>query len=162
MRRWSNARGDGTLFSIDLLDSFGGEIRATFFKAACDKWFPILEEQQVYTFSGGRLKVGDKKYTTIKNDYELTFDANSEIHPVSDDSDIKTMSYAFVKIGSVGTKEVNSTVDVIAIVRSATDCSEVVSTKLGGKVLYKRDLVIYDDSGFDIRLTLWGDKAQVI
>ena len=72
------------------------------------------------------------------------------------------MSYAFVKIGSVGTKEVNSTVDVIAIVRSATDCSEVVSTKLGGKVLYKRDLVIYDDSGFDIRLTLWGDKEQVI
>lgn len=161
MRRWSNARGEGTLFSIDLLDSAGGEIRATFFKEACDKWFPILEEQQVYTFSGGRLKVGDRKYSTIKNDYELTFDATSEIRPVANDSEIKSMSYNFVKIAEVANKDVNSIVDILAIVRSATDCSEVVSTKLGGKVLYKRDLVLYDDSGFDIRLTLWGEKAQV-
>ena len=47
MKRWSNARGEGTLFSIDLLDSAGGEIRATFFKDACEKWFPQLEEQKV-------------------------------------------------------------------------------------------------------------------
>lgn len=161
MRRWSNARGEGTLFSIDLLDSVGGEIRATFFKDACEKWFPILEEQQVYTFSGGRLKVGDRKFSTIKNDYELTFDANSEIRPVANDSDIKTMSYNFVKIADIASKDVNASVDILAIVRSATDCSEVVSSKLGGKVLFKRDLVVYDDSGYDIRLTLWGEKAQV-
>lgn len=161
MRRWSNARGEGTLFSIDLLDSAGGEIRATFFKDACEKWFPILEEQQVYTFSGGRLKVGDRKYSTIKNDYELTFDANSEIRPVANDNEIKSMSYSFVKIGDIANKEVNAIVDILAIVRSASDCNEVVSTKLGGKVLHKRDLVIYDDSGYDIRLTLWGEKAQV-
>jgi replication factor A1 len=47
IRRWSNAKGEGTLFSIDLLDSDGGEIRATFFKEACDKWFPVLEEGKV-------------------------------------------------------------------------------------------------------------------
>jgi replication factor A1 len=161
MRRWSNARGEGTLFSIDLLDSAGGEIRATFFKEACEKWFPILEEQQVYTFSGGRLKVGDRKFSTIKNDYELTFDANSEIKPVANDSEIKSMNYNFVKIATIANKEVNATVDILAIVRSATDCTELISTKLGGKVLHKRDLVLYDDSGFDIRLTLWGEKAQV-
>jgi replication factor A1 len=160
MRRWSNARGEGTLFSIDLLDSTG-EIRATFFKEACEKWFPVLEEQQVYTFSGGRLKVGDRKFSTIKNDYELTFDANSDIKPVANDSDIKSMNYNFVKIATIANKEVNTTVDILAIVRSATDCAELISTKLGGKVLHKRDLVLYDDSGFDIRLTLWGEKAQV-
>jgi hypothetical protein len=32
IRRWSNAKGEGTLFSIDLLDEGGGEIRGTFFK----------------------------------------------------------------------------------------------------------------------------------
>lgn len=47
IRRWSNAKGEGTLFSIDLLDSDGGEIRATFFKEACDKFFPVLEEGKV-------------------------------------------------------------------------------------------------------------------
>jgi replication factor A1 len=48
IRRWSNAKGEGTLFNIDLLDSEGGEIRATFFKEACDKFFPILEAGKVY------------------------------------------------------------------------------------------------------------------
>ena len=47
LRRWSNAKGEGTLFSIDLLDSDGGEIRATFFKEACEKFFPVLEEGKV-------------------------------------------------------------------------------------------------------------------
>jgi replication factor A1 len=32
IRRWSNAKGDGTLFNVDLLDEHGGEIRGTFFK----------------------------------------------------------------------------------------------------------------------------------
>lgn len=47
IRRWSNAKGEGTLFSIDLLDNEGGEIRATFFKDACEKFFPVLEEGKV-------------------------------------------------------------------------------------------------------------------
>lgn len=130
-----------------------------FFKDSCEKWFQLLEQQKVYTFAGGRLKVGDRKYSAIKNDYELTFDANSEIRPAADDDDIKSMSYNFTKIANLSTVEVNSTVDVLGIVRSATDCSEVVSQKMGGKVLHKRDLTLYDDSGYDVRLTLWGDKA---
>lgn len=47
IRRWSNAKGEGTLFSIDLLDNEGGEIRATFFKDSCEKFFPVLEEGKV-------------------------------------------------------------------------------------------------------------------
>ena len=50
----------GKLFSIDLLDANNGEIRATLFKEAADKWFPILEQGQVYTISGGRLKVAGR------------------------------------------------------------------------------------------------------
>ncbi|CAE7408516.1 RPA1C, partial [Symbiodinium microadriaticum] len=160
IRRWSNARGEGTLFSIDLLDSAGGEIRATFFKDACEKWFPQLEEQKVYTFSGGRLKVGDRKYSTMRNEYELTFDANSEIQHCADDNDIKTMNYNFMKISDLPQVEANATVDLLAIVRSAGECSELISQKMGGKTLHKRELVLYDDSGFDVRLTLWGDRAQ--
>ena len=32
LKSWSNPKGSGTLFSVDLLDEAGGEIRATFFK----------------------------------------------------------------------------------------------------------------------------------
>lgn len=49
MRTWSNARGEGNLFSIDLLDEEGSEIKGTFFKAEANKWFDQLQEGQVST-----------------------------------------------------------------------------------------------------------------
>ena len=47
MRRWNNAKGEGNLFSIDLLDAHGSEIKGTFFKEDADKFFPLLQEQKV-------------------------------------------------------------------------------------------------------------------
>jgi replication factor A1 len=159
LKRWSNAKGEGTLFSIDLLDNQQGEIRATFFKDSCDKFFPVLEEGKVYTFSGGVLKmVQNKQFSNIKNQYELTFNANSDIQPANDDAAIKTQSYAFVKIDQIGNKDVGDSVDLIGIVRVAGECQDILSK--AGKALQKRDLTIVDDSFNEIRVTLWGDKAM--
>lgn len=55
--------------------------------------------KQVYTFSQGKLKVvTNKQYTTIKNNYELTFDTNSEIRPAQDNNDIKVIIYVYTCI----------------------------------------------------------------
>lgn len=160
LRTWNNARGSGTLFSIDLLDSQGGEIRGTFFKEACDKFFHKLEEGKVYTFSGGTLKVVvNKQYSNIKNNYEITFNLNSDICAVADDVGIKAQQYNFVKIDALTMVEPNTTVDVIGVVKASSDVSEIISTKMGGKALQKRDLTLIDDSGCEIKLTLWNDRA---
>ncbi len=118
--------------------------------------------RKVYTFSGGVLKVADRKFSNLKAEYEITFNQHSDIRPVvgEDNSQIKTIQYHFCKIKGIEGAEVNATVDVLCVVRSASDCAELVSQKQGGKVLYKRDLIVYDDSGCECRLTLWGDKAQ--
>lgn len=42
VRTWANARGEGKLFSIDLIDE-SGEIRATAFKEQCDKFYDMIE-----------------------------------------------------------------------------------------------------------------------
>lgn len=161
IRKWSNARGEGTLFSIDLLDSHGGEIRGTFFKDACEKFYPMLQEGKVYTFSGGTLKVvQNKQYSHLKNNYEITFNQNSEIIAVHDDAGIKSQVFNFVKINAIAMTETNATIDIIAVVRAATEVSEIVSTKQGGRTLLKRDLTLIDESGTEIKLTLWGDKAS--
>lgn len=47
LKTWSNAKGEGTLFSIDLVDRDGTEIRGTFFKDACTKFYGVLDEGQV-------------------------------------------------------------------------------------------------------------------
>lgn len=157
IRSWSNARGQGTLFSIDLLDAQGGEIRATFFKEACDKFFSILEEGKVYTFSGGTLKiVQNRQYSSIKNQYELTFNPNAVIVAVNDANEIKQQNFNFVKINTLSNVEVGATVDIIGVVRGASEMSEIVSQKQGGKTLQKRELTIVDDSMSEVRVTLWG------
>lgn len=42
IRTWSNSRGDGKLFSVDLLDE-SGEIRATGFNNAVDQFYELLK-----------------------------------------------------------------------------------------------------------------------
>lgn len=42
IRSWNNAKGEGKLFSMDLMDE-SGEIRATAFKEQCDKYFDLIQ-----------------------------------------------------------------------------------------------------------------------
>jgi replication factor A1 len=79
MKSWNNARGSGTLFKIELLDDRGGEIAACFFKESADKFYPLLEVNQVYTFANGRLKVANKQYSSCSSDYEISFGNDADI-----------------------------------------------------------------------------------
>jgi replication factor A1 len=46
IRSWSNSRGEGTLFSMNLLDE-SGEIKATAFKEQVDKFYEMIEVNKV-------------------------------------------------------------------------------------------------------------------
>ena len=161
IRTWSNARGEGSLFSIDLLDSSGTDIRATMFKEAVDKFYNILEEGKVYTFSGGKIKVANMKYNTCKSGLEITFDQNSEIHLDNDGGDIRRNLYDFVpNIAHIEHVEANKMIDLLAIVKNVGQATTLMSKKTGNE-LTKCDLTLVDDSGVEITMTLWGaDKAS--
>jgi replication factor A1 len=102
--------------------------------------------------------VANSAYSRIKNPYELTFDVRSDIKPAADDG-IKNQTYEFTKIAALQNADPGLIVDVIGIVKNCGDLSEIISQKMGGKTLQKRDILIVDDSNHDITLTLWGDKA---
>lgn len=42
IRTWKNAKGEGKLFSMDLIDE-SGEIRVTAFKEQCDRFYDMIE-----------------------------------------------------------------------------------------------------------------------
>ena len=160
IKTWSNAKGEGSLFSMELLDSSGVDVRCTFFKEGVDKFYNFLEVGRVYTFSGGRLKVANMQYNNCKSQFEITFDQNSEIHldetgPADDIRD----SYEFVKIDRLKVVDPNTMVDVLAVVKHVGDPASIVSKK-SGKELVKCELTIEDDSGAEVRMTMWGDAAQ--
>ena len=159
VKHWSNPKGEGTLFSIDLLDNQGSEIRATFFKEACEKFYPLIEELKTYTFSGGKLKVvTNNQYSSFKSTYEITFDATSDIRPALDDDSIKKATFKFIKIAQIAPLDPGSVCDVIGIVRQAGEIADI--TTKDGKTIKKRDLFLYDDSNTEVRMTIWNDKAE--
>eukprot|EP01138_Halocafeteria_seosinensis_P008597 gb/GECG01008787.1/.p1 GENE.gb/GECG01008787.1/~~gb/GECG01008787.1/.p1 ORF type:complete len:685 (+),score=106.24 gb/GECG01008787.1/:1-2055(+) len=159
VRHWKNAKGEGSLFSCDLLDEHGTEIRATFFKDAVDKFFEVIQEGKVYIMGGGRLKAANRRFTSIKNEYEITFDTRATIEACQDDDKIENEHFDFVSIGELEKMSTEGTiVDVIGV---AKDVGEVatISTK-GGNEVDKRDLSLVDRSGSQIQVTLWGEHAQ--
>ena len=61
-KNWKNARNEGTLFNIDIVDCTGVEMNCTFFNNSCEKWYDVLEAGKTYIFSGGTVKMNNSKY----------------------------------------------------------------------------------------------------
>jgi replication factor A1 len=158
IRTWSNAKGEGSLFSMDLLDSSGMDIRVTMFKEAVEKFYNFFVVGSVYTITGGRLKVANMQYNTCKSNLELTLDQNAEVHKVDDSGDIQAQSFDFVKISDLERMDEKSNVDVLAVVQEVGEVQSLTSKKTGQE-LQKCDLTLIDDTGVQVRLTLWGQQA---
>ena len=65
--------------NIELMDMHNTQILATLFNEAIDKFDAIIKLDHVYTISGGKVKVSNKKFTSIKNDFCLMLDHLSTI-----------------------------------------------------------------------------------
>lgn len=59
-----------------------GEIRGTVFNAVVDELYPRLEEGKVYFISKARVNLAKKKFSNLTNDYELSFERNTEVKEV--------------------------------------------------------------------------------
>ena len=82
IKTWRNAKGDGKLFSLDLIDD-SGEIRATAFNDTVDKFYDSIEVNKVYYISKAQVRAAKRQFSSIRNEYELTLDVNSTVQPVS-------------------------------------------------------------------------------
>jgi len=160
IKKWNNARGEGQLFTVDLLDAEGTEIRAKFWKEAVDLFYEMLSPGTIATFSGGKLGQANARFNTLKNEYELSFDRSASINPISeDDNTIKAMHFDFIKLADIENMELQSNVDIIGVVKDFQPVTSLTA-KSSGRELFKRDLTVVDDSGVAVRLTLWGAEAQ--
>ena len=159
IRRWSNARGEGHLFSMDLLDE-SGEIRATAFKDQCDKYYNTVEVGKVYMITSCSLKPANKQYSTLNNDYELTFRDSTEMVLCEEGVEsIPTVTFNFVKLNQLTPEHKDTVIDILGVCKSSEDVSTITSQRTG-KELRKRDITIVDKSLAEINLTLWGSNAE--
>lgn len=158
IRTWHKPSGEGKLFSVNLLDETG-EIKATAFNNECDKFFDVLQENQVYYISSPcRVQMAKKQFTNLPNDYELTFEDGTRIEKAEDQTNVPKVRFNFCNIQELQEVEKDATVDVIGVLKEAADITQIVS-KNSGKSFDKRELTIVDDSGFSVRMTIWGNTA---
>ncbi|XP_034746067.1 replication protein A 70 kDa DNA-binding subunit-like isoform X3 [Etheostoma cragini] len=157
IRTWSNSRGEGKLFSFEIVDE-SGEIRITAFNDEVDKFFSLVEQGKVYYITKATLKVAKKQFSTLKNDYEMTLHANSSITPCDDNQGIPAVHYDFVPIAELENRDKDAIIDVIGVCTSAEDVSRI--TTKNSREVSKRALNLIDTTSKVVTVTLWGEEAE--
>ncbi|CAM2104241.1 replication protein A 70 kDa DNA-binding subunit [Caretta caretta] len=158
VRTWSNSRGEGKLFSMELVDE-SGEIRATAFNDQVDKFFPLIELNKVYYFTKGHLKTANKQYTAVKNDYEITFHNETSVVPCEDAQHLPSVQFEFVPISDLENTCKDSIIDIIGVCKSYEDSTKI-TVKSTNREVSKRNVHLMDTSGKMVTATLWGDEAE--
>ncbi|ESQ39667.1 hypothetical protein EUTSA_v10000781mg [Eutrema salsugineum] len=156
LRRFNGPRGDGKVFSFDLVDADGGEIRVTCFNDVVDQFFDVIVVGNVYLISKGSLKPARKEYNHLPNDYEIHLDNASTIQQChEDDAAIPRNQFHFRNISDIENMENNGITDLIGIVSSISPTGSIM--RKNGTEAQKRALQLKDMSGRSVEVTMWGN-----
>lgn len=81
----------------------GTEIQATMFNEAARKFFDKFQLGKVYFISKGTLRVANKMFKTVQNDYEMTLNENSVVEEAGSEATfVPETKYNFVQIDQLG------------------------------------------------------------
>ncbi|MCO5560125.1 hypothetical protein L7F22_013732 [Adiantum nelumboides] len=155
LRRFHNARGDGRVFSFDLLDSDGGEIRVTCFNSTADQFMEKIEVGKLYMVSKGKLKPAERSFNHLRHDFEITLENSSIVELlVEDDDSIPQQQFKFTPIAAIENTEENVMVDVLGVVVSVSPTTTIL--RKNGTETEKRTVQLRDASGCSVEITMWG------
>ncbi|KAG4155190.1 hypothetical protein ERO13_D03G096700v2 [Gossypium hirsutum] len=161
MRTYKNARGEGCVFNVELTDEDGTQIQATMFNEAARKFYEKFQLGKVYYISRGTLKVANKQFKTVQNDYEMTLNENSVVEEASNEETfIPETKFNFVPIEQLG-PYVNGRelVDIIGVIQSVNPVSNI-KRRIDNENIPKRDLIVADETKKTVVVSLWNELAN--
>ncbi|KAE9602219.1 hypothetical protein Lal_00049617 [Lupinus albus] len=163
MRTYKNARGEGCVFNVELTDEDGTQIQATMFNEAARKFYDKFVLGKVYYISKGTLKVANKQFKTVQNDYEMTLNDYSEVEEVADEAAfVPATKFNFVQIDQLGPYvNKNELVDVVGVVQNVSSTMSI-RRKSNNETVPKRDITIADDTKKTVVVSLWNELATTI
>eukprot|EP00928_Gymnodinium_smaydae_P020576 TRINITY_DN1794_c0_g1_i2.p1 TRINITY_DN1794_c0_g1~~TRINITY_DN1794_c0_g1_i2.p1 ORF type:complete len:455 (-),score=110.45 TRINITY_DN1794_c0_g1_i2:373-1737(-) len=153
-----NGGSSGKVFSCDLLDKEGGEIRASFFNDAADKYFDIMNPGKCFELSRGNVKVANRQYSNLNHRYELNFDRDAQVTEVPEDNTIESFKFHFTDLREVQAKAVPHRFDLCGVVVSYKPTLAFTSKE--GKELVKCEITLADDTAMTMDVAVWGDRAK--
>lgn len=158
IKTWHNKNGEGKLFSVNFLDE-SGEIRGTGFNEQVDALYELFQEGGVYYITSPcRVNMAKKQFSNLNNDYELMFERDTVVEKAEEQNGVPQVRYNFTNIGDLQTVEKDTTIDTIGILKEVGETSQITS-KTTSKPYDKRELTLVDNTGYSVRLTIWGNTA---
>lgn len=109
IKTFTKNQREGKYFTMELIDD-SGEIRAKAFDDECNKYYDIINSDQVYYISRANLNLANKRFSTLKNDYEMTFTSDTVVQKCNDDKEIPQIHYNFTPILQIGNMQPESVV----------------------------------------------------
>jgi len=150
--------GEGKVFSVDVIDADGGEIRCSFFNEAVDK-FAFLEEGKCYSMSKGSVRVANKAYNQANHDYEILFNVPAVIAEIPDDGSIKAQKLSFNCVNDIRTVKTKGLPCLIDMIGIASEVQETRNWSKDGKQYSKYQFTLCDESEHSIDVSLFGETA---
>ena len=157
IKTWHNRNGEGKLFSVNFLDD-SGEIRATGFGDQCDALYDLFQEGSVYFISSPcRVQIAKKQFSNLPNDYEMTFERDTVVEKAEEQDGVPQIRFNFTTISDLQSVEKDTTIDIVGILKEVAETTQITSKT--GKPYDKRELTMVDDTGYSVRMTVWGKTA---
>jgi replication factor A1 len=111
----------------------------------------------VYLIGRGNVKYANKRFSTLKNDYEISLDKNALVQPADEDPSIPHNNFSFVDIADLGKHNKDEVIDIIAALLEVGNAEDFRSQ--AGNDLQKRVIKVGDASNAQVEITLWGEQA---
>jgi len=156
VRTYTNAKGEGKMFSVDLVDD-SGEIKCTFFNESVDQYEHMFEIGKVFIITRSGIKPGNPKF--CRTPFEMSINRNTMIHEVEEVINTPKRRYDFIdSIDKIQDLQPQSLVEVIGVIISVGEVQQFNSKN--DKEIVKRSVRIADQSNRNIDITFWGDQAH--
>ncbi|GLI69429.1 hypothetical protein VaNZ11_014038 [Volvox africanus] len=160
--RSMNIRGsDVKILTVDLLDDTGQMVQGTFWRGAAERFAEQMVEGKVYVIHKFKVKPADKKYSSVKADYQIDFTDSTDVSEAAD-QDTSAMNAA-VEITPIDLLPrrvgARAPVDVMGVVLALGSLG-TVKRKADSSELPRRDVTLGDMSCKSVVVTLWGDNAH--
>lgn len=126
---WKNEKCTGKLFNMDISDK-SARIRVIAFKNMVDKFYDRFEIGEVYLFANLDIKNANTKFSTIKNNFELTLTNDTIIQRCEEDTtDIPNIEYEYKTIADIKLLSEKSIFNTMGICHEIKGVEEIAAKK---------------------------------
>ena len=167
IRKYHNEKGSGQLFNIELTDRHGSQIQATAFNTTVDALYEKIEPGKIYKISGCQVRIANRKFSSIDNDYCLFLNDYSRFDLAEDQGvDIADVQITKTPIAELLNLGLGKIVDLVGIVIRDEGTREI-QTKNGERKI--RNLVVIDNSRKEemeegesvaVNVNIWGEEPE--